>query len=102
MLLILFKRDLASVIHALAASHLDSISAEYLGMKPSACRTFQLIQRAAALALSSKGDQECIQSALLLSIVPSYMFVQLCSKTQSLIFLADWVKHVSEMSLPIL
>lgn len=98
MLLILFKRDLASVIHALAASHLDSISTEYLGMEPSACRTFQLIQRAAALALSSKGDQEHIQSALLLSILPSYIFVQLCSKTQSLIFLVDWVKHLSDMT----
>jgi len=40
----LFKRDLASVIHALAASRLDSISAEYLGMKPSVCRMFQLTE----------------------------------------------------------
>lgn len=98
MLLILFKRDLASVIHALAASHLDSISTEYLGMEPSACRMFQLIQRAAALAFSSKGDQEHIQSALLLSILPSYMFVQLWSKTQFLIFLVDWLKHISKMT----
>lgn len=59
---------------------------------------FQLIQRAAALFLSSKGDQEHIQPALLLSTLPSYMFVQLCCKTQSLIFVVEWVQHMSEIT----